>query len=148
MTTFNDASFLRLARFIANEWSKDPSSKIGAVIVRPDNTTASMGVNGPPRGLPNDEEILYNREKKYQFILHAEENAINFKKEPLDGYTIYIYPYHPCTKCSSLIIQNGIRRVVIPNESTPDRWQSNFSEAESMLLTVGVDVCKIDLNGG
>ena len=50
-----DRRFLALAEHVA-DWSKDPSTKTGAVIVRPDRTIASMGYNGFPRGMADTDD--------------------------------------------------------------------------------------------
>jgi dCMP deaminase len=93
-------------------WSKDPSTKVGSVIVRPDKTISSVGFNGFPRGVADSPEDYADRAKKLLITKHAEENAILFSRELLDGYTIYIYPLPPCTHCAGDIIQRGIKRVV------------------------------------
>lgn len=93
-------------------WSKDPSTKVGSVIVRPDKTIASVGFNGFPKGVPDTMEAYADRTTKLLVIKHAEENAILFAREMLDGYTMYVYPLPPCTHCAGDIIQRGIKRVV------------------------------------
>ena len=68
--------FLEIAKEVST-WSKDPSSKIGAVIV--DSNTKqiiSQGYNGFPRGIVDNLEVLNNRELKYKYVIHAEINAI------------------------------------------------------------------------
>lgn len=106
-----DYRFLELAKHIA-QWSKDPSTKVGAVIVRPDRTIASVGYNGFPRGVWDQAERYNDRQQKYPMVVHAEMNAILSSKEPLSGYTIYVNPVSPCATCSGAIIQSGIKRVV------------------------------------
>ena len=75
MMTNWDKRFLKLAKHIS-EWSKDPSTKVGCVVVGPDRELRSTGFNGLPRGIEDNEERLNNREIKYPLICHAEENAI------------------------------------------------------------------------
>ena len=58
-----DERFIELARLVA-AWSKDPSTKVGAVIVRPDRTVASVGFNGFARGVDDTEERLNDRALK------------------------------------------------------------------------------------
>ena len=69
-----DRRFMEMARLVAS-WSKDPSSKVGAVITR-GKFVVSVGFNGFPQGVVDSEERLTNRELKYPMILHAEINAI------------------------------------------------------------------------
>ena len=70
-----DHRFLDLATHIAS-WSKDPSTKVGCVVVGSDREIRSTGFNGFPRGIDDDDDRLTDRSKKYPLICHAEENAI------------------------------------------------------------------------
>lgn len=99
--------FFDLAELVGS-WSKDPSTKVGAVIIRPDRTIASVGYNGFPRGVG---DIYTTRDDKLLRTVHAEANAIMSAREPLHGYTIYVTPLHPCANCAGLIIQSGIKVV-------------------------------------
>ena len=67
--------YIDLAKTTAS-WSKDPSRKIGAVIIGENNQIVSLGYNGFPRGIEDTEERLNDRETKYKYIVHAEMNAI------------------------------------------------------------------------
>lgn len=106
-----DERFLEMASLVAS-WSKDPSTKVGAVIVRPDSTVCSVGFNGFPRHVDDSPELYEDRSVKYKQVKHAEENAILFTNERLDGYTLYVSPLLPCSLCAGDIIQKGIKRVV------------------------------------
>ena len=133
-----DRRFLNLAEYIS-AWSKDPSTKVGAVISRPDNTIASLGYNGFPRYV-NDGELRYaNKALKYKMVVHAEVNAILKAKEPLDGYTLYVHPLHPCSSCAAIIIQSGISKVVTNVSDRPD-WAESFAIAKAMFCEAHVDV--------
>lgn len=134
-----DNFFLGLCNYVAG-MSKDMSTKVGAVIVRPDRTIASIGYNGFPRGT-NDAPHLYdNRDIKYLRIVHAELNAILSAREPLQGYTLYVSPLHPCANCTGAIIQSGIAKVVAYTASDPVRWGESFAQARSMFAEAGVEV--------
>lgn len=65
-----DRRFLRLAQEVAS-WSKDPSTKTGAVIVRPDKTIAAIGYNGFPRGCDDAPELYAHRETKLSRVVHC-----------------------------------------------------------------------------
>ena len=119
-----DYRFLDLAEFISN-WSKDPSTKVGAVITDRDNRIVSVGYNGFPKNIHDCPEMLNNRETKYNMIVHGEMNAILFANRSLVGCTLYTYPFIPCPRCSSMIIQSGITRVVSYKNSI-DRWEKDF----------------------
>jgi dCMP deaminase len=133
-----DRRFLDLAHHVA-QWSKDPSTQVGAVIVRPDKTIASLGYNGIPRGVEDRAERLNDRPTKYSMTLHAEANAILSAHEPVRGYTLYVSPLHPCSNCAALIIQAGISRVVTKRGDV-DRWSESFATARTMFGEAGVEI--------
>ena len=132
-----DEYFLGMAQY-ASRKSKDPSTKVGAVVVRPDNSHASTGFNGFPRGVDDDRKLLNEREDKYKRIIHAEMNSLNFLREPADGYTLYVWPIPPCSVCAGNIIQRGIVRVVSPAPS--GRWVCSCSTGKEMFKQSGVEV--------
>lgn len=133
-----DKRFIELADHVA-QWSRDPSTKVGAVIVRSDKTVASMGFNGFPRGVDDSEGRYLDKPTKYQFVCHAEANAIVTAKENLSGCTIYVSPLHPCNECAKLIIQSGITRVVTL-ESAGSSWTKSFEVSKIMFAEAGVEV--------
>jgi dCMP deaminase len=132
-----DKRFLDLAQLVSS-WSKDPSTKVGAVVVDDDRRVISLGYNGFPRGV-KDNGRLNDRESKYKIITHAEANALLFAAESLKGYSIYTYPFMPCSKCAGLIIQAGVRRVV-SYASSNKRWSDDFRISRDMLCEAGVQV--------
>ncbi len=141
-----DLRFLHLAEHIS-AWSKDPSTKCGAVIVDSHNKIISLGFNGLPRGVPDLEEYLLDRELKLQMILHAEVNAILFARQDLKGCTIYTWPFLSCCRCATVIIQSGLTRVVTPlleNELTK-RWYKEIGIARELYKEAGVVVEEIRL---
>lgn len=139
-----DQRFLSLADHISH-WSKDPSTKVGAVIVRPDKTIASLGFNGFPRAINDTTERLENRDLKYAFILHAEVNALLNSQTPVQGHTMYLT--HPCCeRCAVQVIQAGIKRVVAiaPHGAFADRWTKNVEMSAMMFAEADVAVELID----
>lgn len=132
-----DRRFIDMAYLVAT-WSKDPSTRVGAVIVRPDRTIASLGFNGFPRGVKDLPERLADRQTKYAMTIHAELNAIISAKEPLTGHTLYVAPFHPCSSCAAAIIQSGISRVVTVPGDGEGRWAESFRTAAGMLSEAGV----------
>lgn len=133
-----DKRFLELATLIAT-WSKDPSTKVGAVIVGAEREVISVGYNGFPRGVADDAR-LDDRLKKYAIIVHAEENAIlNAARTGarLSGATCFI-TYPPCAGCSRMLIQVGIREIVAPAVTIPERWRENMEAAQAILNEAGV----------
>lgn len=151
-----DRRMLEMAYQIST-WSKDPSTKVGAVITDKDYRVISVGYNGLPKAVEDKEERLNNRELKYKIIVHAERNAMLFAKCPLDYCTLFTVPFMPCATCASMVIQAGIKRVVAPYNENP-RWVEDFKLTEELFTEAGVqlflyndqyEIAKVnDLTGG
>lgn len=124
-----DQRFLAMCALVGS-WSKDPSTKCGAVIVRGDRTVASLGFNGFPRHMEDRDTRYINREDKYGRVIHAEMNAILVAKEPLRGMTMYC-SHFTCHRCAVHIIQAGITRVIMPKPSDEfmERWADSVQLA-------------------
>ena len=134
-----DNRFLNLAELVSS-WSKDPSTKVGAVIVDNQNIIVSVGFNGFPKGI-EDNDRLNHRDSKYQIIVHAENNALMFAKRPLDDCTIYTYPFMPCPRCAGMIIQSGIKRVVsYKNTIDRMRWELDFSISRELFNEANIQL--------
>jgi dCMP deaminase len=135
--------WMRIAKEAAS-WSKDPSTKVGAVIYDEQNTPHSMGYNGFARGVDDTDERLLNKEQKYKLVVHAEANAIlNATRTGarLAGCTMVV-THPPCPACASMIIQAGITRVVtaIPEKDfshwNPELSAKIFKEAGVQFLAL------------
>jgi len=137
-----DRRFLALAKHIS-EWSKDPSTQNGCVVVGPDREVRSTGFNGLPRGVKDTEDRLNNRELKLQLICHSEENAVSHAARigvSLKGCTLYC-TWPPCVRCARAIIQSGIVRVVHPEGiEIPERWQADFNLSRDILFEAGIRI--------
>ena len=121
--------FLEMAKMVGS-WSKDPSTQVGAVIVDDDRRVISLGYNGFPKGVA-DNQRLDDRKEKYKMIVHAERNALLFANTSVKDATIFTYPFMPCPICTGMIIQSGIRRVVSLQTDNP-RWQEDFEISRKM----------------
>jgi len=138
-----DIRFLEMARQYAS-WSKDPSSKIGAVCVDADTRRIlSGGYNGFPRNIRDTTSRLNDREKKYKYVVHAEMNAIyNATRSgiSLDGAHLYCYGLPVCSECAKGIIQVGIQRVVCSydNSKTSTKWTDSWSDTLDIFHEAGV----------
>lgn len=133
-----DKWMLGLSEYVSSA-SKDPSTKVGAVIVDKKRRIVSLGYNGFPIGIDDSIERLENRDIKYKLIVHAERNALLFSRSDLVGCTIYTWPFMPCSTCASLIIQSGISRVVSFKSENP-RWKDEFSLSESLFKESSVSL--------
>lgn len=148
MSNWNDY-FFEICDVIAKK-SKDKSTKVGAVIVNTGNSIISTGYNGFPIGVDDSIENRFERPQKYLWTAHAEENAICFAARngvSLNGATLYVNRLLPCSKCTRMIIQAGIKKVyakVDTDMATNQRWKEENAVATAMLKEAGVEL--IDIN--
>lgn len=144
MSRIWDERYGALAETVAS-WSKDPSTKVGAVVVRSDNTVASVGYNGFPRGVSDSPDRYEDREQKYALTVHAELNAILNSKEDLYGHRIYI-THPPCSQCAAAIIQSGIKEVAYkkPDQDLLSRWGASIDRAIGILKEANVAVEELE----
>ena len=137
-----DERYLLVAKEVAN-WSKDPSTKVGAVTVGAKKELLSQGFNGFPRGIKDTLERYNDREQKYKFVVHAEMNAIynaTYSGTSLDGATLYIYGLPICSECAKGIIQVGIKKVVIEKSKEIDNWNESFTTSKKMFSEAGLEL--------
>ena len=128
-----DKRYLDIADQISS-WSKDPSTKIGAIVVGKKGQILTQGYNGFPRGIKDCPDKYSNRILKYDYIVHAEENAIYNATNsgvPLEGAAMYITGLPTCHRCAKAIIQVGIKRVFI-RAKIPERWIDSWKLTESL----------------
>lgn len=132
--------FLDLCEHVAT-WSKDPSTKLGSVIVDDKKRIVSVGYNGFPRGVEDFEERYEDRPTKYLFVAHAERNALDNAPMMVDNCTMYV-TLLPCNECAKSIIQKGITKVVtyLPTREDVFNWNITLT----MFNEAGVDVIYID----
>ena len=104
--------------------------QVGAVIVKNKHIIAT-GYNGAPRGVPHCDEkggclrqqlnVPSGERHELCRALHAEQNAIIQAAtlgQSIEGGTIYV-TNQPCVICAKMIINAGIRRIVV-KEGYPD----------------------------
>lgn len=131
-----DSRFLDAAHLFAS-WSKDPSTKVGAVIVNRKRSIIGTGYNGFPRGVYDHQERLANRPTKHAMTVHAEANAILNAVASVEGATIYC-THFPCQDCAKFIVQAGIARVVAPLGDLAG-WEDSQRIARTMFAEAGVE---------
>jgi dCMP deaminase len=143
MNTKWDKRFLELAKHVSH-WSKDPSTKVGAVITR-DKKVVGIGYNGFATGINDSDERLHNRELKYRYVIHAEVNSILNSNGPVDGCTLFTYPLSPCEGCMKMVIQAGIKRVVYPtpSEELRQRWGESLDFSVGMAREAGLELVEL-----
>lgn len=128
--------FADMASFVST-WSKDPSTKVGAVIFDADNRVLGIGYNGFPRGVRDLPERLRDRELKYPRVVHAEVNAV-LNSQSTRG-AMLACTHFPCQECAKVIIQAGIVCVVVPEGIIPG-WEQSSTVAFEMFEEAGVEV--------
>ena len=119
--------------------SKDPRTKVGAVAVDSSHFIKSTGFNGIPIGVA-DHASRYTPEEKADWISHAEENLVaSAARLVLEGTTV-ITTHHPCARCTRLLIQAGVKEVVIGDGVLHMRNSdpTSFARAATMFLEAGV----------
>jgi len=134
-----DARWLEIAGVVST-WSKDPSTKIGAIAVK-DKRLVSTGYNGFPRGIQDYDDRWNNREEKYKYVVHAEMNCIynaNYHNQSLKGSTMYIVGLPVCHECAKGIIQAGVVRVVAEFKDAPLKWARSTEITEKMFKEAGI----------
>lgn len=141
-----DIRYLELALFYST-WSKDPSTQVGAVIVRGKNEQVSHGWNGFPAGVADTTERLNDRAKRLALTLHAEANAILKRGtgKNLAGTTIYV-TMPPCSKCAITIIQASISKVVYlkAHNAFMQRWGDDVKLSMELFDEAGIEVVAVD----
>lgn len=130
--------FFELARHIAT-WSKDPNTKVGAVIVNHDRVPVGMGFNGFPRGVKDDEDRYSLRPTKHALVVHSEVNAILNAVVSVRGLMLFTTKY-PCSNCTKSIIQAGIDRIYTIRPSEDEPWATDAKWSNLMLTEAGVRV--------
>lgn len=136
-----DEYFFNMCDVVASR-SKDPSTKIGAVITSKNNTIIATGFNGFPKRVyegGNRKE----RPQKYLYTVHAEMNAITFSdyaKTSESSTKIYVNNIPPCNVCAGLIINAGIKEVNIINKEVPEQWKASCRVGLEMFIETDVKV--------
>ena len=131
---------------LAAERSKDPSSQVGVCIVDSNKRIVSLGYNGRPNGISDDDkDMSWSRgdgtnmqdlKTKYPFVVHGEPNAIlNAHGNNLVGAELYVTLF-PCHECAKLVIQSGIKKVIYGDDKY-DGTDSNIA-AKMLFNKAGV----------
>ncbi|AIF81222.1 deoxycytidylate deaminase [endosymbiont of Acanthamoeba sp. UWC8] len=146
-----DEYFMTMAYLVSMK-SKDPSTRVGAVIVGPDKEIRSTGYNGLPRAIADHDYRYYDREYKLLAVNHAEENAILHCARigvSAKGCTIYT-PWIPCSRCAKSIIQAGITEVVYDvnfpgnHQDNQEDWKRSIEISRELMTEAEVKIREFD----
>ena len=133
-----DDFFMGVAE-LASKRSKDPRTQHGACIINENNRIIGVGYNGLPDGC-SDDEYSWERAEKHKYVIHAEVNAVLNATKNLENATLYLFSergLYPCGECAKIIVQSGIRTVVLKyiGENLEERY--NGSGLKKLFSTVG-----------
>lgn len=127
--------------------SKDRSTKVGAIALGPGMEIRSAGFNGFPRGVNDDVDGRHTRPIKYRFTSHAEENLVAQAARSgvsLDGCTVLVSALYPCTTCTRMLIQAGVKQVLSvaldQEKANNGTWAEEWAISQQMFGEAGVDV--------
>lgn len=143
-----DEYFIRLAHQVSTK-SKDPSTKVGCVLVGPENQILSTGFNGFPRGVDESDLTRWERPIKYAYVEHAERNAVyNAARHGivLRGARAYLnWEPVPCIDCSKALAQSGIIEIVGPNRDFTKSYDWNMEVSRIILSESGVTMRVVNM---
>ena len=142
-----DEYFMGIAK-LTSERSTCLRRKVGAVIVQ-DRQIVATGYNGAPRGLAHCDElggclrekmgVPSGERQELCRALHAEQNAIiqaATSGNSIEGATMYV-THQPCSICAKMIINAGIRKVIV-EQGYPDEL------AVELLAEAGLKIVTLD----
>lgn len=141
--------YFMLQAVMASYKSKDPSTKVGCVIVDEKNHQVSMGYNGFVAGI-DESQLPWGKDtevplehQKYAYVVHAEANAIMHASRKLEGATVYITLF-PCNECSKLLASSRIKEVVYLSDKHHKQEATKISKR--ILSLSGITFRQVDLN--
>jgi dCMP deaminase len=134
--------------------SKDPRTKIGAVLVDWESKNSfSHGYNGFPRKVSDLPERWNNRDIKYEFVVHAEENCIlNCARHgnPTKG-AVMLTNGIPCASCAKAVCNAGIKEIIVHKQWQDyerkfnwDKWVKSAEISQEMFREAGVGIRVFD----
>jgi dCMP deaminase len=142
--------FIEMAELVST-WSKDPSTKVGCVLVDPvSRTVVAVGFNGIPRGVHDYGYRLDTRPEKYEWIEHAERNVVldsarrGVRTQGLWAYMNFAPT--PCSDCARAFIQAGIAKVIGPNRPFTGKGSGvdyHLAHSGQMLGEAGVETLTV-----
>lgn len=148
-----DQYFMGLAFAVAQR-SEDPSIKHGCVLVaKKNNIILGTGYNGLIPGLSPEYVDIFTRPRKYDWMRHAEENALKNTSQPVQfvdgGVKAYVTGF-PCpTKpgCLQLLVSSGIKDIYVARR----RGYLNHDEqiqqdSDFIVAKLGINITYIELD--
>jgi dCMP deaminase len=140
--------YFKLARCMADIFSKDPATKVGTIILKEGTMQIlSVGYNGFARGVDETNRERWERPAKYDFCVHSEINSIcNAARSgtSLEG-SIAVVTLYPCCDCCRALIQSGVKTLVTlpPNYEDP-KWGDQFRVSKLMMDEAGIEIMLLE----
>lgn len=138
--------------------SKDPSTRVGSIIISPERDLLGSGYNGFPRQIKDTPERLNDRDTKLKLVIHAEMNALLSAAKlgiKVQCSTMYIaatdksgeiWGGPPCTRCLVHVIQAGVIEIVTYKFKTiPSRWMDDLLYSKELIIEAGISYREVDL---
>ena len=141
-----DLFYLEVAKTVSLK-SKDPSTKVGAVLARKNRSLISVGFNGFPQAMPDKSDFYLDRKEKYSRIIHAEMNALIYSENKnLKESTLYTWPFSACDRCFVVMVQAGVERFVAPKppELLQEVWTNSFLKVKEYANECNVELVELD----
>jgi dCMP deaminase len=140
-----DRRLIQLAFQVAS-WSRDPSTKVGAVITLPNYSVVAVGFNHFPPGVPDTDDHYADRDFKLKHICHAEIDALHQLPEHL-APNCFVYTSFPvCPACVEALGVAGVARIVEPALRADGRdefwfreWRAKIVESMRLSDEYGID---------
>jgi len=140
-----DRYFMDITRMVAHR-STCMRRKVGSIIVL-EKRILTTGYNGAPAGLEHcsvrgcirmQREVPPGERHELCRGLHAEQNAIiqaALHGIPIRGGILY-GTHFPCIVCAKMLINSGIKRIVI-SQAYPDEFSQEALEEAGVIIKVG-----------
>ena len=135
--------YFELAKHVS-QWSKDPTAKVGAVLVGATNKDIAIGYNGFPPGLIDSDDRLLDRRVKNILTQHAERNVLDNAHFDTKG-NLLVITRMLCSNCALSAISKGVNRVICPEVRKESSWADDAEWSKIILLEAGIEL--IELTG-
>jgi len=139
--------YFMLQAMIAAFRSKDPSTKVGCVLVNQRKKQIGFGYNGFPRGL-DDNALPWGKDgdklehTKHGYVVHAELNAILNAESSLRGSSCYVTLF-PCHECAKSIVASGVSEVFYLKKKDNEPEQVS----RKMFAMAGIKIKQVEIGG-
>ena len=158
----DDRKYFQRIQEIAEQFSDDPDTPLGVLVVSAEGNVVAEGANSLPVGVlpdplrlsrPCAETHPEGDNGKYDWLNHAERKAVCHAARDgnsLKGGRMYAL-LMPCIQCAQTLIDAGVTELVLSYDFTEayrakgSRWEFDFQRVITMLKEAGVTVRAVKL---